>query len=240
MKRTGFAGHIDFGDGRLFAVAAVVTLVVADRVAAWLTGTEGWLAGAVGGGAVLVYAFGHCDGLDGPVVTQARRALESSNVNLVLPWVREKDEADIREAFADALVVRKLGPRAKEVADLHFFETLVRVHRAGEGAPYTGLKPAGRDLGPAIPAADRALEDGSIEKLVRLLNDAVRNGLRDQFARVAARKGFDPDDVKAGRSYVDAYVSYIHYVERLWQAAGPSAAEHHAEHAEVEHAARVH
>ena len=29
-------------------------------------------------------ALAHCDGLDGPVVTAARKALESGNVNLVL------------------------------------------------------------------------------------------------------------------------------------------------------------
>lgn len=241
MKLTRFAGRIDLQDSRLLATAGVLALLVVDRVAAWLTGTEGWFAGAAGGGAILVYGLGHCDGLDGPVVTLARRALEAGNVNLVLPWVRESDEAEVREAFAGALAVRTLAPRAKEVADRHFFETLVRVHRAGEGAPYTGLKPAGRDLGPAIPAADRALEDGSIESVVKLLNDAIRHGLHDHFHRATARKGFDPNDVKAGRSYVDAYVSYIHYVERLWQAASsPSAGGHQAGHSEHEHAAHVH
>lgn len=89
--------------------------------------------------------------------------LDAGNVNLVLPWIRESDEAEICRAFADALAVRALGPRAKAMADLYFFETLVRVHRAGEGAPHTGLKPAGRDLGPAIPAADRALQEGSVD-----------------------------------------------------------------------------
>lgn len=240
MKPIGFAQRIDWKDRRVLATAAVATLIVVDRIGAWLTGTEGWFAGALGGGAMLVYAFGHCDGLDGPVVTQARRALEAGNVNLVLPWVREQDEAEIREAFADALTVRKLGPRAKEVAERHFFETLVRVHRAGEGAPYTGLKPAGRDLGPAIPAADRALHDGSVDKLATLLSDAIRKGLHERFAHAAARKRFDPDDVKAGRSYVEAYVSYIHYVEHLWQAAGHATAQRGADRAEVEHAAHIH
>jgi hypothetical protein len=106
-------------------------------------------------------ALGHCDGMDGPVVKAAQKALETGNVNLVLIWVQEADEPEVRKAFAQTMAVRKLGPEAKELADRYFFETLVRMHRAREGAAYTGLKPAGRDLGPAIPAADRALEDGS-------------------------------------------------------------------------------
>jgi hypothetical protein len=110
--------------------------------------------GAGNGGLALVWAFGHCDGLDGPVVTVARKALETGNVNLVLPWVRVEDEGEIRKAFDQARSVRKLGGEARKLADTHFFETLVRIHRAGEGAPFAGLKPAGRDLGPAVPAAD--------------------------------------------------------------------------------------
>jgi hypothetical protein len=224
---------------RLLTAAAVIALLAADRVAAWFTGTEGWLAGPAGAGALLFFGFGHCDGIDGPVVKLARRALDAGNVNLVLPWVREQDEAEIREAFRHALAVRKLGGEARSLADHHFFETLVRVHRAGEGASYTGLKPAGRDLGPAIPAADRALEDGSIDNVLAVLNHAVRNGLHVHFHRAVERKDFAPDDVKAGREYVEAYVPYIHYVERLWQAASGEAHGHHPEArpaGEIEHA----
>lgn len=223
---------INAKDRRLFTAAVVIGLIAAERVAAWLTGSEGWFAGLGGGAALLAFGIGHCDGMDGPVVALARRALEAGNVNPVLPWVREQDEAEIREAFARALAVRKLGGEAKALADWHFFETLVRVHRAGEGAPYTGLKPAGRDLGPAIPAADRALEGGSIDKVEELLNDAIRRGLHEHFHNAVARKDFAPNDVGAGRRYVEAYVPYIHYVERLWEAASGPAHGHHAEHGE--------
>ncbi len=168
-------------------------------------------AGATG--LVFVWAFGHCDGLDGPVVTLARKALDSGNVNLVLPWVRSEDEAEIRRSFEHAVAVRKLGTEARELADMHFFETLVRIHRAGEGTPYTGLKPAGRDLGAAIPAADKAIEDGSLGRVAELLTNAIHEGLHRRYEAAAARKGFDPNDVRAGREYVEAYVPYIHYVE---------------------------
>jgi len=211
---------------RILAAGAVLALLVIDRLAAWWTGGEGWLQGTLAGGAVLFWAAGHCDTLDGPVVTLAQRALDSGNVKLVLPWVREQDEAEIRAAFAHALAVRKLGGEARSLADRHFFETLVRVHRAGEGAPFTGLKPAGLDLGPAIPAADRALDDGAIDKVAKLIDEAVHRGLHDHFHRAAERKRFDTDDVKAGRKYVEAYVPYIHYVERLWQVATSAAPGH--------------
>jgi hypothetical protein len=163
--------------------------------------------------------FAHCDGMDGPVVKAAQKALEPGNVNLVLIWVQKKDEADIKAAFQKTLAVRKLNSEARELADRYFFETLVRTHRAGEGAPYTGLKPAGRDLGPAIPAVDKALEDGSVGPLLKLLTDRAREGVLEHFKHAVAKKNFNKDDVEAGREYVNAYVVFIHHVERLHEAA---------------------
>lgn len=171
----------------------------------------------------------HCDGLDGPVVKAAQKALETGDANPVLIWVQKKDEAEIRKAFQKTLVVRKLNPQAKELADMYFFETLVRIHRAGEGAPYTGLQPAGRDLGPAIPAADKALENGKVEPLLKLLTDAMQTGIREQFKQVIAKKKFGKDDLSAGRDYVKAYVEFVHYVERIYEAAKNPAEGHYPE-----------
>lgn len=161
-------------------------------------------------------ALAHCDGLDGPVVKAAQRALETRNPALVLIWVQEKDEPEIRKAFEQTLAVRALSAQARELADRFFFETLVRIHRAGEGAAFTGLKPAGRDLGPAIPAADEAVRTGSVEPVTHLLTVAVQQRLRQQFGEVMATKTFESDDVAAGRAHVKAYVEFIHSVELLY------------------------
>lgn len=174
-------------------------------------------------------AWAHCDGLDGPVVAAARDALATGDVAQTLIWVPAGKEAEIRTAFDEVMAVRNLSPEAQSLADRYFFETLVRVHRAGEGAPYTGLKPAGRNLGPAIPAADHAIETGSDEALVQLLTEMTRDGLRVRFKTVTDRKAFRPGDVVAGREFTQAYVTFIHYVERLYQAAGQPSGGHYPE-----------
>jgi hypothetical protein len=163
--------------------------------------------------------FAHCDTLDGPVVAAARQALEQNNPNLALIWVKKDQEPAIRTAFEKALSVRKLNPAANDVADTSFFETLVRLHRAGEGAAYTGLKPAGTDMGPAIPAADKAIASGDVAPVAKLLTERMQAGLADQFRKVQALKSYDKNDVAAGREYVEAYVVYVHYVEALYNAA---------------------
>jgi len=173
-------------------------------------------------------AAAHCDGLDGPVVEAARRSLETGDVRYALVWVLAEHEAEIRHAFDHAMKVRALGEEARELADRHFFETLVRVHRAGEGAPYTGLKPAGRDLGPAIPAADRALASGEVGELETIVLDEVRARLRELYEAAAALSRYEPTDVAAGRKFVEAYVPFIHYVEEVYALA--SGHGHAAEH----------
>lgn len=171
-------------------------------------------------------ARAHCDSMDGPVVTAGQRALETGNVNHALLWVRAADEAIIREAFTRTLAVRKQSASARDLADLWFFETLVRVHREGEGAPYTGLKPAGTGENAAIDAADDALASGSVSAVEALLIHAVRDGLRERFAAALAKKKFDVNDVAAGRAYIHEYVPFIHYVEGVYNAASPAGDRH--------------
>lgn len=178
-------------------------------------------------------AVAHCDTLDGPVVKDARAALEAKDVTPVLKWVRPADEAEIREAFRQALLVRGPGGEARALADRFFFETLVRVHRAGEGAPYTGLAPAGAAIDPGIAATDVALESGSADALVKLVVADVEKGLRTRHERTAAARKHAGESVEKGRQYVAAYVELMHYAERLLQAATTAAA--HAEPAEHAH-----
>jgi len=183
-------------------------------------------------------ASAHCDTLDGPVVKAARTALETGKLNPVLAWVRPADEAELKAAFARAVAVRKLGPEARELADHSFFETVVRVHRAGEGAPYTGLKAAGQDLGPAVPAADRAIAQRSAAEVEKLLVEAVRKGLHERLARVNARPP-PGEKVAEGREWVEAYVPYVHWVEGVYEAAA-SGAGVHPEPGAAEHQAPAH
>lgn len=158
--------------------------------------------------------YAHCDTLDGPVVETARKALASGDVTPLLKWVAGDDEQMIRTAFQKTLDVRKLGAQARDLADMYFFETLVRIHRAGEGAPYTGLKP-GTAVDPAVALADKALETGSVDKLVNILTDATAKGIRERFHRALEAGKHADESVAAGREFVEAYVIFTHYVEGL-------------------------
>lgn len=184
------------------------------------------------------WAAAHCDTVDGPVARDAQAALSAADVTPVLRWVRADKEGEIREAFQHALAVRSLGREARELADRFFLETLVRVHREGEGAPYTGLKPAGAPVEPAIAASDKALETGSVDALAALVTSEAERGIRERFLRAAEARKHEAESVERGREYVAAYVDLMHYAERLHNDA--TTAVTHAEHEAPAAPAHVH
>ncbi len=160
----------------------------------------------------------HCDSMDGPVVTAARKALESQDVNIVLPFIKKDGEEEVTRAFEAAEKARKYGADAREVADLYFFETVVRVHRAGEGAPYTGLKPAGLGEGPVIPAAETGIESGSPEQLKDLLAKHVRDEVQRRFDHLMELQSSAHQDVEHAREYVEAMLGLEVWANNLYQA----------------------
>lgn len=173
----------------------------------------------------------HCDSMDGPVVTAARKALEAAKPEIVLAYVPKDSEDEVRRAFDAVTAVRDQGPAVRQIADLHFFETVVRIHRAGEGAPYTGLKPAGLDHGPVIPVAEAAIEAGSADELVTLLTGRVDDEVRERFEHVMELKARADGDIDANREYVEAMLGLQVWSHALYAATKAEAHEHHHAHA---------
>jgi hypothetical protein len=184
------------------------------------------------------FAVAHCDTLDGPVIQDARKALETKDITPVLKWVKQKDEKAVRAAFARAESAR--GKKNAEAAENQFFATLVKIHRAGEGASFTGLKPAGV-VEPAIAEADKALANGSSDALVKLVTDTAAAGVQKRFERAAATYKHKDESVEQGREFVEAYVEYTHYVERLHlDAIGEGTHDEHAQGAKQHQAPDAH
>lgn len=158
-------------------------------------------------------AVAHCDTEKGPVIQEARAALEKGDVTPVLKWIKRDREAEIRAAFAATQTERAKGPEAKKRADLQFIETLVRLHRAGEGAPYSGIKD--EPIDPVIAMADMALEEGSADEMIEKISNHLSAVMREKLDRAVEASKHKNDSIEAGRMFVEAYVDYMHYVENV-------------------------
>lgn len=176
------------------------------------------LAGlAVAGLATLLFgrpktASAHCDSANGPVANAAQRALEQGDVKLVLPYVKEAEEAELTAAFGQAVKVRAAGG-ARALADRYFAETAVRLHRQGEDASYTGLKEGG-ELPPALDAAEHALESGALAEVYDVLDKEVRAGIEERYhAVIEARKAeAKKATVENARARVEAEFDFERYI----------------------------
>jgi hypothetical protein len=179
-------------------------------------------------------AQAHCDSVDGPVAKAVQKALETGNINPVLAYAPATAEAEIRAAFEKSRKVRGLGADVRELADQAVMETVIRLHRAGEGAAYTGLKPAGIDYGPVIPAAEHAVETGDLAKLKAVLMEKIEHALNERLAHVRELQEapLEPEtaaEVPHSRERVSAELGFITFAENLHQAALGKGAEQHAD-----------
>jgi hypothetical protein len=144
--------------------------------------------------------------------------LEAGDVDLVLPFVPKDAEPEIRAMFDTVSPVRAVSQDAREVADRLFFETVVRTHRAGEGAPYTGLKPAGISEGPVIPLAEQAIATGTAQAVADFLTAVLHDELKRRLEQVNALAATKDRSVEDGRRYVEAMLGFEVYSHHLYQA----------------------
>jgi len=171
-------------------------------------------------------AGAHCDSYDGPIIPQAQEALETGDVQPLLKWVEPEHEAAIVAAFDRARSVSEESPAAKDLAELWFLETFVRLHREGEGATYTGLKPAGV-MPDFYQHADAALAEGSVDKLADEVGNTIAQEVRDRFAVAHELQASANKSTEDGRKFVKAYVDYFHFIEALHYVLE---ADHHQHH----------
>lgn len=157
--------------------------------------------------------FAHCDTIDGPLIADARKAMGQNNVNYVLKWVSAANESEIRDAFNLVMKVKGLSPEAKELSEKYFFDTLVRIHRAGEGEPFTGVKPSGTPIDDKVLAADKSIEIGNLSPLKNMVSKDILQELTKRFKKVMSLKNFDVNNVAAGREYIEAYVQFFKFAE---------------------------
>ena len=163
--------------------------------------------------AVPTMASAHCDTMDGPTVADGKKAIEAKNVNYVLKWVTPENEKEISEIFDLSMKVKDLSPEAKKLSENYFFENLVRIHRAGEGVSFTGVKPSGTAIDEKVLAADKSIAVGNLSPLENLVEKDKMPELKERFEKAMALKDYDVNDVEAGRKYIEAYVSFFKFAE---------------------------
>ncbi len=168
--------------------------------------------------AILLFAsqatYAHCDSYDGPVIKDAVLALKTNDVNPVLKWITKDQENEITNLFHKTYSLRNGDKEVYEIVEKHFFETLVRLHRETEGAPYTGLKPAGSTK-QIIQMTDEAIKVGNVDGFLLKLNKHIEKAVREKYDKVLQLSKVKDNSTKEGREFVAAYVDYTHTIEAL-------------------------
>lgn len=161
-----------------------------------------------------ISASAHCDSYDGPTIKDAQKALATNNVNLIKKWITKEQEPEVVALFNKTVSLKSGDKEIYSVVEKYFLETLVRLHRETEGAPYTGLKPAGSTK-QIVQLTDNALETKDIDGLLSKLNNHIGTILKEKYERVETLSKVKDNTAEQGREYVEAYVDYTHSIEAL-------------------------
>ena len=159
-------------------------------------------------------SFSHCDTESGPVIKAAKQAIKTGNVNYILIWVQKDDSEKIIEVFNKTILNIKKDPTNQENYEKELFTTLLKVHREGEGAEFSGIKDDNTVLKP-IKMADSAIDDGSIKEVSKMVTNHIERVITEKFTELEHARQFDVNDVEAGREYVRKYVEFMHLIEGL-------------------------
>lgn len=161
-------------------------------------------------------AWTHCDTMNGPVATAARKALETGKFETIAIFAGEKQEKELRDGFRQCLAVYKMGGHGKKLAERYFVETAVRLNRQALGIPFKGLKPA-QPFSPDIAAAEKSLENGELKPVTDLLSAELQKEAEKWFQKaMEARRYKDESNLELARKWTDAYYKYIIYVRGLY------------------------
>jgi len=158
--------------------------------------------------------YAHCDSYDGPVIKDALKALDSNKVELVLKWIDSDQEKEVIALFNKTYKLKKGDKEVYTIVEKHFLETLVRLHRETEGAPFTGLKPAG-SMTPLVEMADSSIDNNTINEVSKAVLSHLEEVIKERYANVMKLHKTKDNSVEEGRAYVHAYVEYTHTLEAL-------------------------
>lgn len=158
--------------------------------------------------------YAHCDSYDGPVIQDALNALNQKDVSYVMKWIEKDQEAEITKLFNKTVGLKNSDVEIYSIVEKHFLETLVRLHRETEGAPFTGLKPAGSTT-PIIQMADKSIENKEVNSLLTNLDKHIQKVITEKYEKVNALSRTKDNSTAEGRAYVEAYVDYTHTLEAI-------------------------
>ncbi len=170
--------------------------------------------------------FAHCDSFDGPVIQDAYKALQKEEAMYVMKWITADQEAEIKQLFDKTVQLKNEDAEIYSIVEKHFLETLVRLHRETEGAPFTGLKPAGSTT-PIVQMADQSIANRNLKPLINDLGEHIQHVITDKYAKVMALEKVKDNSVEEGRAYVNAYVEYTHTLEAMEAILSHGGGHHH-------------
>jgi hypothetical protein len=151
----------------------------------------------------------------GLLMRAARRALETGNADHILIWVPAGSENTLKNLHEKACCEHTIRTGRKNPAADWYYRKACCFHASWCG-PHdldsAAKTPEGKKI---ISLVEQACESGSLAEITMVMPATAREKLQQQFDDLRQKQTFSPEDICAGRRYVEALSGFTALVKEL-------------------------
>ena len=148
-----------------------------------------------------------------PMMSAAKRALETGNAHHILVWIPEESENTLKNLLERAHCERTTGKDAHSNTVDWYFETINRLHSMYYGPHNLSISTKLPEEKAIILLVERACESGNFEEITTVITDTSAGEMRQCFNEVIKKRNYDA--ITAGRVCVSAFTDFIAFVNKL-------------------------
>lgn len=151
---------------------------------------------------------------NGPVMSAAKKALETGKAHHILIWIPEASENTLKNLLEKACCERRIQTDGYDHIIDWYFATVRRFHSVGYGPRNLNISLKTLEEKTIISLVERACESGNFEEIAMVIPDIPAGELRQQFNDVMKKRNYDVENIAAGRVYVSEFTDFIAFVNR--------------------------
>jgi hypothetical protein len=152
---------------------------------------------------------------DGPVISAAKRALETGNAHYILIWIPEESENTVKNLLEKAYCERYTQKNAYNHIVDWYFETINHLHSVHYGPYNLTISTKAPEEKTIIFLVERTCESGNFEEITTVIQDTPSGEMRQRFNDVMKKRNYGVENIAAGRVYVSAFTDFIAFVNNL-------------------------
>jgi len=150
-----------------------------------------------------------------PVMSAAKKALETGKAHYILIWIPEESENTLKNLLEKVCCTLNTQKDGNDHIVDWYFETIKRLHSGYYGSRNLNIPTKTPEEKTIIFLVERACESGNFEVITTIIPDTPAGEMRQRFNDVMKKRNYTVENITDGRVYVSAFTDFIAFVNSL-------------------------